>query len=379
MRVLCLPSDFSGCGFIRLRWVSAALKAQGADVTIQESLPAIWQRTADGDRVVGVDASDADVVVWQRVFRRELLTVMRGLKAQGVANVIDVDDDFSTLHPRHPMYASLHPRTHPDRSWAVLAEAVKLADVVTVSTPALARRYGGVLVRNCIPRAYLGIERQPASSTPVIGWPGTPLTHPCDLETVGEAVANVCKDGTARFRAIGSRSTLDVLGVPDQQHQPGVTLANLDYARALARLDVGIAPLSDSAFGRAKSWLKPLEMASVGVPWVASALPEYEALYAMGGGVLVRRPREWERELRRLAGSADLRAVLSAQGRAAAAGLTIEDHYAPRVWDAWKSAVRRPVVVGQLQPHRRVAIEGHLRSPDSVIRVDQPSPRGFAG
>src|SRR5689334_24701002 len=46
------------------------------------------------------------------------------------------------------------------------------------------------------------------------------------------------------------------------------------WPRALSALGIGLAPLADSTFNRAKSWLKPLEMAAVGVPCVMSALPD---------------------------------------------------------------------------------------------------------
>src|SRR5665213_2975415 len=249
MRVRVHPADRAGCGYIRLRWVTEALKAMGADVSIGETTNALWQKGGHGlpDRVVGAAPLDADVAVFQRVFSPDLLPVIRGLKAQGVAVGIDIDDDFMALGPQHPTFRVIHPQFTPSgKSWAVLREAIRMADVVTVSTPALARKYNGVVVRNCVPRAYLSIERtspqdsnmdpdQPPMSEaagisgqgissvpttrpyvpaqhrscapndhiPVIGWPGTPTLHPGDVEVIGNAVARVVASGAANFRAIG--------------------------------------------------------------------------------------------------------------------------------------------------------------------------------
>ena len=358
IRVRVHPADRAGCGYIRLRWVAEALKAQGADVSIGESIPAMWERGGGGlpPRVIGAAPFDGDVAVFQRVFGPDLLPVIRGLKQQGVDDfvileraeeVIDIDDDFMALGPQHPAFRIIHPTTTPTgRSWAVLREAIQLADVVTVSTPLLARKYNGNVVRNCVPRAYLSIEGAETSHPkPVIGWPGTPITHPGDLEVIGDAVARVCASGQARFRAIGDPETLGILGVPDQQHQNGVPLETFDYARAVADLDVGIVPLVDTQFNAAKSWLKMAEFSSLGVPCVVSPTEENLLLHGHGIGLVARRPREWQRHLHTLADSADLRAEMGGRAREVMADLTIEDTMAPAVWDAWTLAAER-------SPHR---------------------------
>jgi hypothetical protein len=344
LRVRVYPSDNTGCGWYRLRFAALALAAQGADITISDHIPALWDHTPDGDRIVGAATYDADVAVFQRVFRPDILTVIRSLREQGVAVVVDVDDDFSALHPRHPVWAQLHPK-NSSRNWSVLAEACREADLVTVSTPALAAKYGGTVVRNCVPRAYLGITAE-REDLPIIGWTGTPKMHPDDLEMVGDAVARVC-EGEATFRAIGDRATLDVLGVEDQEHVPGARLDNLDYAHLVAQLDIGIVPLADSAFNQSKSWLKGLEYAALGVPFVASIVAEYEALIQQGAGSLASRPRQWYACLRNLAESADMRLEMADRGRTVAARHTIEDTMAPQVWEAWKAAryAKTPVLL----------------------------------
>jgi hypothetical protein len=342
MKVRVIPSDMGGCGWYRLRWVAAALADQGADVEIAESVAAYYAPTRDGEVLVDVPPFEADVAVFQRVFTPDHLQIMQLLHKQGVAIVVDVDDDFYAMSPHHVTYASLHPATGGD-SWAVLRETVKLADVVTVSTPALARKYNGVVIENCVPRAYLDIPPGAREGPPVIGWTGTPWLHPGDLEVVGTAVADVCSTGTppiAAFRAIGAPATLDVLGVPDQQHQPGLDLASFNYARAVANLDVGIVPLCDSAFNEAKSWLKGLEYAALGVPFVASPVAEYVRLLELGAGITAVRPREWRSRLRWLAELSEDRANLADIGRRIAANLTIEGTMAPQAWDAWQAAAR---------------------------------------
>lgn len=85
------------------------------------------------------------------------------------------------------------------------------------------------------------------------------------------------------------------------------------------------------------SWLKPLEMSALGVPWVASPRAEYARLNARGAGILAERGRVWYRELSRLRESADLRAEVAGRGREAAEGLRLRDHFGEWI-DAWTFA-----------------------------------------
>src|ERR1019366_1809483 len=147
--------------------------------------------------------------------------------------------------------------------------------MVTVSTPALAKRYGGRVVPNGIPRAYLGIERTTSRQVPVVGWTGVVVSHAGDLEQVGSALAEIVASGACAVRTIGGRrEALDVLGVQGEWHT-GAWLQDFAYARLYADLDVAIVPLRPNRFNAGKSWLKGLEAAALGVPFVASPTPEY--------------------------------------------------------------------------------------------------------
>jgi hypothetical protein len=102
-------------------------------------------------------------------------------------------------------------------------------------------------------------------------------------------------------------------------------------------MDVGIVPLEDTDFNAAKSRLKGLEMAAVGVPFVASPRDEYQRLHRLGAGLLADRPRDWRRHLTRLVRDGDYREELADRGRAVAAAETYENH-ADRWWAAWQRA-----------------------------------------
>jgi glycosyltransferase involved in cell wall biosynthesis len=112
-----------------------------------------------------------------------------------------------------------------------------------------------------------------------------------------------------------------------------------EWPEAVATLGIGIAPLTDTKFNSAKSWLKPLEYSALGVPWVASPRTEYARLHALGAGLLANKPRNWATQLRALINSAALRDDLSQRGREIAAQLTIEKN-AWQYAEAWENAYK---------------------------------------
>ena len=313
---------------------------------IREQVATVWER-GDPDRLVGVKDLDCDVAVFQRVFHRTSkpnpngvtdgvsLELLRAVQAQGVAVVVDLDDDLGAIDPRHGGYAAL------EGCEPIVKEACRIADLVTVSTPALAKRYGGVVIPNGIPRAYLGITAD-RHDPPMIGWTGSPLTHVGDLAEVGTTIRDLCASGKATFRAMGNAAdlTLHQLGIPDQEKIPGADLVSLDYARAYAELDIAIVPLRWSRFNAGKSWLKMLEAAALGVPVVGSPSPENARL---GAGMIAESLKDWRVCLTKLCESSDLRLSLAAAGRAAASGWTIEGRIAPMLADVW-AAVRSGTV-----------------------------------
>lgn len=342
MKVHVYAADDSGCGKYRLRWPAAAC---GDDVVDRwgcsdfgEAL--IEDRGGKHTVVAGGIVPDCDVVVLQRPLVSTRLALIDFLQANGVAVVVDVDDDFSALDPRNVAWKDCHPGHSPDRNWHWLKRACASADLVTVSTPALAKRYGAhgrvAVLRNCIPQRYLSESRDDHEGV-YVGWSGSLDTHPGDLQTTRGAIADVGRKYGSRFAVIGTgRGVADALDLDGIPHASGwVDIER--YPEALAQLDVGIVPLADTKFNQAKSWLKGLEMAAVGVPFVASPLPEYDRLAKLGAGKLASSRKDWVAEVGLLVRSATRRAELAARGRQVAQQWTIERH-AERWLSAWSEA-----------------------------------------
>ncbi len=345
MIVYVYPADIYGCGFYRMIGPAMALRAQGHDVRIKmpsEREGIGGEFNSKTGRLVSVQIPpDADVIVMQRVSLQNLVEAIPMIRARGVAVVIDMDDDLTKIHPSNPAFAALHPKTgkDPRHTWSNAAIATQQATTVTVSTPALLPVYAshgrGVVLRNRIPAAYLDLERRDSA---VFGWAGSTHSHPFDLQEVGPAIARLIHEGY-RYRGVGPVVGLkQALGLAEDPDCTGdVTLD--DWPLRVAEMGIGIAPLADTGFNRAKSGLKVLEMMACGVPWVASPRLEYQALHNRHKvGLMASKPKDWYRMVKRLADDEGLRAEMSAAGRAAAALETIERN-AWRWLEVWQDAM----------------------------------------
>lgn len=274
------PGDMTGCGHYRLIWPAQALQRAGHDVTIvypgeRDAFTAVMS----GDRVVRVNGipDGTDLVVMQRVTHRHLAAAIPVLRRQGVAVVIDQDDDLSAVHPANPAHQSMHPRAgvmsrqqaramkkqaarsnrspvepRTGFSWEAAGEACKAATMVTVSTPALARRYGRFgqarVIRNRVPEDYLWVRH---TDSPVAGYAGSLHSHPDDIPEMGFAVRQLVDDGAA-FRVIGSgEGFAAALGLDAEPPATGVVPFGR-WAEHVATLGVGVVPLADTAFNQAK-------------------------------------------------------------------------------------------------------------------------------
>lgn len=294
MKVFVFPADLFGCGWYRLLFFAKHLQAQGHDITIipDNRRHGLTGETRNGKLISITPPPGADVVVLQRVTHRPVAEAIPLLRAQGVAVVVDIDDDLDAISPSNPAWAALHPKSNTEHDWASAALACQYASMVTVSTPALLKRYAahgrGVVVPNCVPELFLSLARVDSG---IIGWGGSIHSHPDDLQVVGSSMRRLVEEGNI-FQVVGpGNGVRDALALPSEPLATG-NIDIGDWAPSLSILGVGIVPLADTRFNQGKSWLKFLEKASVGVPSVASPCPNTSACTRATGSVssLVSRP-----------------------------------------------------------------------------------------
>lgn len=341
MRIDVYPQDKNGCGHYRLAWPAMALSALGYDVRVRTTKPQII--TDNQNNVVALaEARLPDVVVIQRPCRKQWVQFVKAAQNQGVRVVIDFDDDLSAIHPLNMAYKLYHTA---EMNAEFGMESCDAADWVVCSTPALTEKFGvghNSVVPNHIPAKFLYMDadakRNPEYVT--VGWAGRTETHPADLQithgAINEALVRSVKNGVpARFLALGDARTLYNLNVRDRlpnDVRPGVAFP--DYSAMVCELDIGIVPLEDSEFNTAKSWLKGLEYASLGIAPVVTPTPDNLRLIEAGAAWSASSPREWKEKVQTLIEDTDERESLAKAAKEFAADWTIEAN-AWKWYEAW--------------------------------------------
>lgn len=207
-------------------------------------------------------------------------------RALGQRVIVDVDDHFEQLDPSNRAYAATSP-ANPVRNREHYRASILAADTIVVSTPTLQDWYQRFhrdvrLVRNAVNPADFDIHPV-TTRRPVIGWMGAVDWRSRDLETLTAWLPDLLEDHDLMFHHSGhhpgTRPIWEIIGLPIDR----VIVRRMvprNRIRELMCFDIGMVPLSDVPFNRAKSNLKGLEYAAAGIPFVAQALPEYLHLVA---------------------------------------------------------------------------------------------------
>lgn len=348
MKVYVLPADAHGCGHYRLTWPADVLKGLGHDVvimppTLNSGFMAKFREDASGKKVLtGLQIpSDADVIVIQRPAHEFQPQMVDMLRSNGVAVVVDMDDDMSSIHHDNVAYHTYHPRSNTPYSWRYAMESCKKATFVTTSTRQLQKVYAahgrGMVLDNYVPAKCLTFERQ---DTGAFGWAGTTQSHPNDLQVTGRAVQQLI-DAGHRFRVVGAKSKVKQALQLRQDPDVTGTVDLTEWVKTIGETyDVGLVPLAMTPFNNAKSRLKGIEHMAAGVPWVASPREEYRRLHRESGcGLLAERPKDWYTQVQRLMGDEVLRKEQTEMGKE----FMKDQTYQAQAWrwaEAWEAALK---------------------------------------
>ena len=347
LRVLLLPADEGACGLYRMISPARAVAAATNDVELYVAKGLVGRQTRDAQGVVTtnyLEPINADVVVYQRPMFDALVSTIPLVQAQGITVVVELDDDIVGVPSHNQAYQIVHPMFNLQTNWKHLQRACAMADWMTCTTPALGERYMPgryTVVPNYVPRSLTAMARPDHGSLVTLGWTGTLAVHAQDLQSVGSAVAQVIQQTSCNFLVVGeSRGVGAALGLHADPPETGwIPLPY--YPDNLVKLDVGIVPLEPNSFNQAKSWLKGMEMAAVGVPFVASPTAEYLRLNELGIGIIAHRRKDWLSALTRLVADVEYRTELAGCGRELVRQrLTIEGNVEQWI-AAWHTARRR--------------------------------------
>ncbi len=233
-----------------------------------------------------------DVVYAWRLHGNDFLRTARMLSDSSVGLVWDNDDDVRAIDVRGRAGAKYFSGLNGHRVFGLMVTLMRCADIVTTPSRALAAIYreaSGADVRvvenyvrsiQAIPRA----RRVGKSDPVVIGWVAN-VEHQTDIERLRlrEPMQRLL-DAHPNVTIVSIGCGLGLKG-DRYRHIKWVPYAEL--SQHVAQLDIGIAPIADTPFNRARSNIKAKEYAAVSVPWLASPIGPYAELGEKQGGRLV--------------------------------------------------------------------------------------------
>ncbi|MGA2455064.1 MAG: hypothetical protein ABSG93_16255 [Solirubrobacteraceae bacterium] len=229
-------------------------------------------------------------------FRRlDRIRDLKQLSSRGVAISFDNDDylaaiDISSTDSGRTV-SGAKGRFMNVRKFTDILKVTRFADLTTTPSEALAARYRtagaenvAVIENQLDGGAMLGFGRRVRHEGIVIGWIAS-KEHEADLPhlTVTDAIARLLDmHANLRVLTVGSRLPLSSTRYEYLKEVPFEKLLQVS-----GRIDIGIAPLADTQFNRARSNVKLKEYAAAGATWLASPVGAYREMGRGEGGRLV--------------------------------------------------------------------------------------------
>lgn len=345
LSVALFVGDYGGCGFYRMMEPGRVTASEGVQIMLTDDIPVEGYMNEDGSFDIQSVNFDVDVMVIQRPMLRAMVDLIDECQKRGIACVVELDDDLMATHKNNIAHKSLNPKYNNVANWQWLLACCEKADLVTVSTPNLAKRYASHgrfrILRNYMPEAELKRDKTPAEALR-LGWTGTIQTHPEDLMVAGSQInaALNASTGDLGFWVVGDGEGISnalCLTERNPVHATGWVERELYISKVNEHIDVGIVPLTIDMFNTSKSYLKSLEFASQGIPSVVSATDENVYLSKITGNPVVNKPKDWQRHLKPLLSDRDFWEERSTAVREAVRPLTYENHVEDWI-SAWDRA-----------------------------------------
>ena len=290
MKIHALSTDQGGCHFYRIRTPLTALRAAGHDTS--------WSTGIDARRLSEIDVLVLQLTNGESDLERfeAFVDAVRQRGRRQPLLVYEVDDDLFTIDQ------VITPEINPDVIWkeeqtqARVRRFISLCDLVTVTTPHLARLYSGlgtpvVVLPNAVQDWMLDLPVvEPDVFT--VGWTAS-SSHMQDARFWVPAFDAFMHRFPARWEWHGLNPT--VVGWGERSTSYGwVGDVNEYLMRMPGRFSVGIAPLGPFPFNLGKSGIKADEYSAWGIPTVASNYPQYHDTIVDGvTGFLVKDFDQW--------------------------------------------------------------------------------------
>lgn len=269
----------------------------------------------DNDHFKITDENEADhipdLVFLHRLMHKGLHEHVRLARAAGQVVVNDLDDWYWGLDSSNQAFLASHPKYNQHEDRYSYRKTLAASDLLVVSTPYLSSRIADVVktkiivVENTVEVDRFTPIEMTDSMVPVVGWVGSTNHRSSDLETMRGILSPMWVRKEIRLQHSGyhpnMRSYAEAIGVPEAAVEIKLPLASHDDYPAMMTMDVGIVPLRHTPFNQAKSYIKGLEYAAAGIPFVAQSIDAYDQLRTQYGfGITARKASEWIKMLRRM-------------------------------------------------------------------------------
>ncbi len=245
-----------------------------------------------------------DIVVLKLIMLAKIPDQIPKAQAIGQKIVIDLDDHMEGLAKSNLAYHMTSPEKNENNNRDHYLKSIELADALITSTPFLKEFYEKkhpnkpiFLVRNGIDLDRWNIKKGGGGRNPTFGWVGATPWRSGDLETLRPKFGEFIEKNQLMFHHSGSiqnaPSVKDQLGIPENLFESEPMKPINTYPELFRKIDVGIVPLNTLDFNEAKSFIKGLEYAASGVPFIAQDISEYRYLAETGVGRVAHTQDEW--------------------------------------------------------------------------------------
>ncbi len=332
-----LDGDSNASSYHRVVQYIPLLRAHGIDARVARPVPRrLYDRLVERGRGLSTKAPyyalfaacrsvdvlrarRADVVVIQRDLFPFGPPILEQMLFKRNPRLVYDTDDATYLRPAFTPNTPFQRLRRFDK----VAEVLRHARWVSVATEPIAQ-WARTYNRNVsvVPMAvdlgaYDAVRQAPRQSGAVtLGWAGTAggLRY---LESLAPVLGEVTQAAHARVRLVS--------GGYQQARLDGVAFSAEPWSgiAQLGAFDIGLVPLNDSPFERAKFPFKLLQYMALGIPVVAARVGIVPSVVEHGrNGLLASTAEEWREGLCQLIGDADLRRRLGDAGRQ-----TVQDRY----------------------------------------------------